>query len=835
MNRRFIGYSLIALLILSACDSSNGASVSPTATLQGASVPTRVPTDTPTPTATPTNTPTSTPTYTPTPTNTPTETPTNTPTNTDTPSPSPTPTNTFTPTPSPTPTIDTEQVQQLIEDGDAFLDAGRYDRAIAEFTDAIELDPNAVDAYVGRGLAFINLDELEDALADFDIALELDPENSDAYNGRGLIFYYQDDNENAIEDYTLAIENDSENYIAYYNRGLVYFNQGDYDLAISDLTEAINIEPEDPDSFYLRGISYTSIDDFDSAIEDLTTVVNLDTTYTEAYGERGVAYYLNEDFELAVSDLEQYQQLAGGSADEYYLDFLEDAQQELATVATPTGPQITSTPPPVDGVVRPIIFNQPVMGTITANIGAVRFEFMGRAGDRVDITLVATSGNLDPLVLLLDNNGNVLAQNDDGPASMGRNSLLGDFMLPQNGNYIIVATRFQQELGTTIGDFELELSRPGEGPPQPPPGGEGRPIANGETLPGRINNDMPGNRFNFMAREGEVITIEMRVINGTLDPLLVLLDINGNEIAQNDDDPELGGRDSAIRDFVIPVDGRYTIIATRFQRDVGRTVGQFEISFSSSGGDGNNGNIPPPTGSTLQYGDRVEAEITGDESEVRWTFEAEAGDVVDIQMNVIDGNLDPLLSLLASGETELIVNDDDTQSPTPTRNSFIRGFVIEEGGTYTILATRFQQNLGSTTGLFELILERGTEGSVPDNALLNVRTTTIEYGDVITGTINSDMPQVVFTFEGTQGDVVSIRLVGTSGTLDPFLILLDAVGEELISNDDDPIVGGRDSFIPEFELPETGTYTIIATRFQQNLGATTGNFELTLVSNDLST
>ncbi len=52
---------------------------------------------------------------------------------------------------------------------------GRLQEAIAEYDEAIRLDPEYADAYINRGVAYFNLGQLERAIRDFDEAILLKP------------------------------------------------------------------------------------------------------------------------------------------------------------------------------------------------------------------------------------------------------------------------------------------------------------------------------------------------------------------------------------------------------------------------------------------------------------------------------------------------------------------------------------------------------------------------------------------------------------------------------------------------------------------------------------
>ena len=61
-----------------------------------------------------------------------------------------------------------------------------YTGAIADYTKAIEIDPNYALAYVNRGISKANLQDYTGAIADFTKAIEIDPNYADAYGNRGV-------------------------------------------------------------------------------------------------------------------------------------------------------------------------------------------------------------------------------------------------------------------------------------------------------------------------------------------------------------------------------------------------------------------------------------------------------------------------------------------------------------------------------------------------------------------------------------------------------------------------------------------------------------------------
>ena len=65
---------------------------------------------------------------------------------------------------------------------------GQHEKAIADFTKAIEIDPRYAKAYYNRGFAYFLKGQYEQAISDFTKAIELNPRYADAYINRGVAY-----------------------------------------------------------------------------------------------------------------------------------------------------------------------------------------------------------------------------------------------------------------------------------------------------------------------------------------------------------------------------------------------------------------------------------------------------------------------------------------------------------------------------------------------------------------------------------------------------------------------------------------------------------------------
>ncbi len=122
---------------------------------------------------------------------------------------------------------------------------GDYDRAIADFTDAIRLDPKNSMAYFGRGDSYEGNGDYDRAIADLDEAIRLDPKNFRAYLIRGYIYRYRkEDYDRAITDLNAAIALDPKSGDALFQRGRAYELKKDFAKALADFRSAAVLAPD---------------------------------------------------------------------------------------------------------------------------------------------------------------------------------------------------------------------------------------------------------------------------------------------------------------------------------------------------------------------------------------------------------------------------------------------------------------------------------------------------------------------------------------------------------------------------------------------------------------
>jgi tetratricopeptide (TPR) repeat protein len=193
------------------------------------------------------------------------------------------------------------EAQELYNQGITALEGNENRKAVAFFSQAIEIAPDFFQAYSNRAYGHLTLGELEEAKNDFRIAARLNEELHLPYFEMGAIAERQDSIDAAINYYSLAIERFRTEEKYHYQRGLQYFKLEDYTKAISDFNSAISLKPSFADALNDRGSANKLLNNLDQAILDYTAASLQNPQFTVAYANLGTAYREKGDYINALS------------------------------------------------------------------------------------------------------------------------------------------------------------------------------------------------------------------------------------------------------------------------------------------------------------------------------------------------------------------------------------------------------------------------------------------------------------------------------------------------------------------------------------------------------
>jgi hypothetical protein len=127
--------------------------------------------------------------------------------------------------------------------GAAFRAKGRLDEAVAHFTRAARLKPEAAAPHVDLGLTLTAQGKVDAAIAQYTAALQLQPGNAGARNNVGAIFTEQGRFDDAIRELREAVRINPDFEGAYVNLGLALVKAGRVEESIPAFREALRINP----------------------------------------------------------------------------------------------------------------------------------------------------------------------------------------------------------------------------------------------------------------------------------------------------------------------------------------------------------------------------------------------------------------------------------------------------------------------------------------------------------------------------------------------------------------------------------------------------------------
>ncbi|MEM8641445.1 MAG: tetratricopeptide repeat protein [Cyanobacteria bacterium P01_G01_bin.54] len=211
-----------------------------------------------------------------------------------------------------------QSAEDFASQGDKKYEEGDYEGAIAEYNNALHLNPEFTQVYNNRGIAKSCLGDHKGAIDDYSQALRLDPSSANIYNNRGYLKYELGDKLGAINDYDKAILLSRDFAEAYNHRGLAKYELGDKKAAISDFNEALRSNPNFAYSYNNRGIVKLDLGDESGSVADHSQAIRLNPNSASAYNNRGNAKLVLGDKRGALTDYDQAIRLNSGYANAYF-------------------------------------------------------------------------------------------------------------------------------------------------------------------------------------------------------------------------------------------------------------------------------------------------------------------------------------------------------------------------------------------------------------------------------------------------------------------------------------------------------------------------------------
>ena len=166
-------------------------------------------------------------------------------------------------------------LQKAFDDGVEASKAGKYDEAIAKFTEAAGMVPNCADCYYNIGVANVQKQDLPAAEEAYKKAIEMKPDHCDALANLANVYNAEKKLDLALETTqkagqcgggaTAAAGGGGGSATSLYNEGVILWNQGKYPEAKAKFEAASKADPTNAETLYRLGMANLNIGDMPGA------------------------------------------------------------------------------------------------------------------------------------------------------------------------------------------------------------------------------------------------------------------------------------------------------------------------------------------------------------------------------------------------------------------------------------------------------------------------------------------------------------------------------------------------------------------------------------------
>jgi hypothetical protein len=383
----------------------------------------------------------------------------------------------------------------------------------------------------------------------------------------------------------------------------------------------------------------------------------------------------------------------------------------------------------------------------------------------------------------------------------------------------------------------------------------------GQAANGDLTARQPSIEYTFNGNAGDKIMIAMNAIGGDIDPQVALYNPAGRLIAEDDNG---GGKfDALLRGIVLPDAGVYRVVGQNLRKANGRyslmvTVDQAKLPGYYEGNTFKESyqlTRPWPKNNLTYY---VRNALPGFSMQETKTVIAEAfqawANVTPLVFTEVNTNNSDIYIEFASidGESNVLGQACPPSSPCIgevqfdaderwtlreprgySEISFLAVATHEFGHTIGLLHSQdtsalmyaayspynLQPNRDDIAGAQRLYKAGTGRVNSPDAGGGS------QSGNAIRSAITDDQYVTYWDFDVNAGETATISMKTVSGNLDAFLVLLDANNRILAYADD---TEGMNAILKNVRFPQSGTYTVAATRYKQAQGYTAGEYELTI-------
>lgn len=168
--------------------------------------------------------------------------------------------------------------------GTAYLQCEIYKKSIDFLTQAIKIKESPA-AYNNIGLAFLKTKKYDEAIKNFKNSIELDSSFFQAYNNLGIVFRELKKFNDAIEHFKNANKINKYYYESFNNIGNTYKDLGNFKKSVENYKKAIFLNNNYADAYFNLGVIYQENNNYDEAKNCYLKVKKIDQNFNYIDGK----------------------------------------------------------------------------------------------------------------------------------------------------------------------------------------------------------------------------------------------------------------------------------------------------------------------------------------------------------------------------------------------------------------------------------------------------------------------------------------------------------------------------------------------------------------------
>jgi tetratricopeptide (TPR) repeat protein len=199
--------------------------------------------------------------------------------------------------------------------GAVLLHAGRRDEAVAQFQQALQLNPRSYEAYNDLGYILNQKRQYQEAMVQFQRALQINPGSAEAHFNLGMALLHTGRRDEAKVQFQQALQINPSYEVARNNLGYVLIQMGQYQEAVVQFQRALQINPGSAEAHFNLGMALLQMGRWDEAMAQFQQVLQINPRSVEACNNLGYVFLQTGRYPEAMVQFQQALQINPRSAE----------------------------------------------------------------------------------------------------------------------------------------------------------------------------------------------------------------------------------------------------------------------------------------------------------------------------------------------------------------------------------------------------------------------------------------------------------------------------------------------------------------------------------------